>query len=246
MSQPDEDIRGKVTDRSQSQYEIAVEVSPVFYGPLVFDVHPHHHHNHHCYLLNVLTQKLLALGKRQASEDYIQVRTHLESCDQLQHKFIFKKKLSVSIIYRSMGTQAQECYFPGLRSQLTIFGSLSPTPIHSSSSLTNLDFLLFAHWPPSLILKMASSTWSRKMEKWFPRSSRVNSIVLTVSHPRGAEILPFSRLISIPDENFNWPYLGHMIPPGFIIRFRCWTPLTGQPGQNHDQRRKEATLPKEN
>lgn len=71
MSQPDEDIRGKVTDRSQSQYEIAVEVSPVFYGPLVFDGHPHHHHNHHCYLLNVLTQKLLALGKRQASEDYI-------------------------------------------------------------------------------------------------------------------------------------------------------------------------------
>lgn len=93
---------------------------------------------------------------------------------------------------------------------------------------------------------MASSTRSRKMGKWFPRSSRVNSIVLTVSHPRGAEILPFSRPIPIPDENSNWPYLGHMIPPGFIIRFRCWTPLTGQPGQNHDWRRKEATLPKEN
>lgn len=71
MSQPNENIRGKATDRSQSQYEIAGEVSPIFRGPLVFDGHPHPPHNHHHYLLKAFTQKLFALGKGRASEDYI-------------------------------------------------------------------------------------------------------------------------------------------------------------------------------
>lgn len=62
---------------------------------------------------------------------------------------------------------------------------------------------------------LASSMWSGKMAL---RSTEF--IVFTVPHPKGTETLPLSGSIPVPSENSDWPWLGHMPPPGPVSRPR--------------------------